>query len=78
MSEYAVLLADQVAEFLDVADEKTERICKEKLGYLADHPYPGAGRGNKEKLPYRRSPGQVPTPHLSYLNCLLYDSSGRA
>lgn len=51
MSEYAVLLADQVAEFLDVADEKTERICKEKLGYLADHPYPGAGRGDKEKLP---------------------------
>lgn len=51
MSEYAVLLSESVAEFLDVADEKTERICKEKLGFLAADPYPGGGRGDKEKLP---------------------------
>ncbi|MFC6987500.1 type II toxin-antitoxin system RelE/ParE family toxin [Haloplanus sp. GCM10025708] len=51
MSEYDVLLGDQPREFLDVADEKTERICKEKLGYLAENPYPGRGRGDKEKLP---------------------------
>ncbi|MFP4591263.1 MAG: type II toxin-antitoxin system RelE/ParE family toxin [Halobacteriales archaeon] len=51
MSEYAVLLSDEVVEFLDVADEKTERICKEKVGYLANHPYPGTGRGEKETLP---------------------------
>jgi len=30
---------------------KTERICKENLGYLAESPYPGRGRGDKEKLP---------------------------
>jgi mRNA-degrading endonuclease RelE of RelBE toxin-antitoxin system len=51
MSEFAVLLGDEAREFLAVADEKTERICKEKLGYLAENPYPGRGRGDKEKLP---------------------------
>lgn len=51
MSEYEVLLSDAAREFLDVADEKTERICKEKLDFLAENPYPGRGRGDKEKLP---------------------------
>ncbi|ELZ44640.1 plasmid stabilization system [Halorubrum coriense DSM 10284] len=51
MSEYDVLLADKAREFLEVADEKTERICKENLGYPAENPYPGRGRGDKEKLP---------------------------
>lgn len=51
MSEYQVLLGDEAHEFLAAADEKTERICKENLGYLADNPYPGRGRGDKEKLP---------------------------
>jgi mRNA-degrading endonuclease RelE of RelBE toxin-antitoxin system len=51
MSEYQVLLGDGAREFLGAADGKTERICKENLGYLADNPYPGRGRGDKEKLP---------------------------
>jgi len=51
MSEYAVLLGDDAREFLDVADDKTTRICTEKLRYLAENPYPGRGRGDKEKLP---------------------------
>ncbi|WP_181692924.1 type II toxin-antitoxin system RelE/ParE family toxin [Natronomonas sp. LN261] len=51
MSKHAVLLGDDACEFLDVADEKTERVCKEKLGYLAESPYPGRGRGDKEKRP---------------------------
>ena len=50
MSDYAVLLGDDAHEFLDIADKKTERICKENLGYLAENPYPGQGRGDKEKL----------------------------
>ncbi len=33
MSEYDVLLGEKTREFLDVADEKTERICTEKLGF---------------------------------------------
>lgn len=49
--EYAVLLGDNPREFLEVADEKTKRICKEKLRYLTESPYPGRGRGDKEKLP---------------------------
>ncbi|MFW6317865.1 MAG: type II toxin-antitoxin system RelE family toxin [Halorubrum sp.] len=51
MSEYEVLLGDEAREFLDVADEKTRRICTENLEYLAENPYPGRGRGDKEKLP---------------------------
>ncbi len=51
MSEYEVLLGDDAREFLDVADEKTTRICTENLGYLAENPYPGRGQGDKEKLP---------------------------
>ena len=51
MSNYDVLLGDDAREFLDVADEKTERVCKEKLEYLTESPYPGRGRGDKEKLP---------------------------
>lgn len=51
MSEYAVLLGEDARESLDAADEKTERVCKENLGYLAENPYPGRSRGDKEKLP---------------------------
>jgi len=50
MSNYAVLLGDDAREFLTLADEKTERVCREKLEFLAENPYPGRGRGDKEKL----------------------------
>jgi len=50
MSDYDVLLGDQPREFLDAADERTERICTENPRYLAENPYPGRGRGDKEKL----------------------------
>ena len=46
-----LLPGDDVREFLDVADEKTERVCKETLGDLAEGPYPGRGRGEKGRLP---------------------------
>jgi len=48
MSDYDVLLGDDAREFLDVADDKTTRITKENLGYLAETPYLGRGRGDKE------------------------------
>lgn len=51
MSEYTVLLGADARDFLTVADATTERICTEKLGFLAENPYPGRGRGDKEKLP---------------------------
>lgn len=48
MAEYDVLLGEGANEFLEVADEKTERICREKQGFLAENPCPGRGRGDKE------------------------------
>lgn len=51
MPEYDVLLHPDVHEFLEAVDEKTERIVREKLGYLAENPYPGRGQGDKERLP---------------------------
>lgn len=51
MSDYEVLLSPDVVEFLEAADEKTERIVRNHLGYLEDNPYPGQGPGDTEKLP---------------------------
>ena len=51
MAEYAVLLAEDAREFLKVADEKAERVCTEKLEYLAENPYLGYERSDEEKLP---------------------------
>jgi mRNA-degrading endonuclease RelE of RelBE toxin-antitoxin system len=47
---YQVLLHPDADAFLDDLDEKSERICRENLGYLAENPYPGRGRGDKEGL----------------------------
>lgn len=50
---HTVLLGEQPREFLEGADEKTERIVRDNLGKLSDnpHPRPGSGRGDREKLP---------------------------
>jgi len=50
---FTVLLGDQPRAFLDDSNEKTERIVRENLEKLADEPYPrpGAGQGDREKLP---------------------------
>jgi mRNA-degrading endonuclease RelE of RelBE toxin-antitoxin system len=47
---YDVLLHPRVDTFLTAADEKTERICRDNLGYLETNPQPGSGRGDKERL----------------------------
>lgn len=47
---YRVLLGEQPHEFLDSADEKTTRICRQNLLKLEDDPYPGGGKGDKERL----------------------------
>jgi hypothetical protein len=56
MSEYAVLLAEDAREFLKVADEKAERVCTEKLEYLAENPYHGYERSDEEKFSTSQSP----------------------
>lgn len=47
---YEVLLHPDADAYLSELDEKSERICRENLGYLAENPYPGRGRGDKEGL----------------------------
>lgn len=49
---FTVLLGEQPREFLEKADEKTERIVRDNLQKLADDPYPrpGTGQGDREKL----------------------------
>jgi mRNA-degrading endonuclease RelE of RelBE toxin-antitoxin system len=50
---FTVLLGDQPRAFLNDADAKTERIVRDNLAKLAEepHPRPGAGQGDREKLP---------------------------
>jgi len=47
---YNVLLADEARTYRQALDEKSQRILKYNLRKLADDPYPGAGKGDKEKL----------------------------
>lgn len=47
---YNVLLADEARVYLQALDEKSQRIVKDNLRKLADDPYPGSGKGDKEKL----------------------------
>ena len=37
-------------EYLRALDEKSRRICKDNLRKLEEDPYPGRGRGDKERL----------------------------
>ncbi len=52
MKTYKVLLARDAVEFLNQLDDKSKRICRDNLQKL-EHPYPGQGIGDKEKLPIR-------------------------
>ncbi len=47
---YNVLLGDAARDYLAALDDKSTRICKDNLRKLAEKPYPGAGRGDKETL----------------------------
>jgi mRNA-degrading endonuclease RelE of RelBE toxin-antitoxin system len=48
---YSILLGDQPRDYLAALGEKDERICKENLRKLEEHPYPGRGKGDKEAIP---------------------------
>lgn len=47
---YDVLLHPDAHEFLEGLDEKSRRIVRENLKKLGDNPYPGRGKGDKERL----------------------------
>lgn len=50
MTEYRLLVEADVLAFIEGLDEKSERICKRNLEKLAENPYPGRGKGDKERL----------------------------
>ena len=50
MVAYSLSLGDVALSFLESLDEKSKRICKAHLKKLQDHPYPGRGIGDKERL----------------------------
>ncbi len=50
MTEYDVQVSKEVNEYLNSLDEKSQRICRKNLKKLKKNPYPGKGKGDKEKL----------------------------
>jgi len=50
LTSYQVLLSPDAEEFYSTLDEKSRRIVRENLEKLAESPYPGRGKGDKEKL----------------------------
>lgn len=51
---YKVLIDREALDFVNNLPEKSQRIVKENLKKLERTPYPGSGRGDKEKLTHRR------------------------
>lgn len=50
---YKVLIDTEALEYVDKLPEKSQRIVKENLNKLDESPYPGTGRGDKEKLLFK-------------------------
>jgi mRNA-degrading endonuclease RelE of RelBE toxin-antitoxin system len=47
---YEIMITEDVREFLDNLSKKDSRICRDNLKKLEGDPFPGGGRGDKEKL----------------------------
>jgi len=50
---YRVLIDRDAREYVNGLPEKSHRIVKKNLKKLGERPYPGTGRGDKEKLTHR-------------------------
>ncbi len=50
MSNYEVCLSKDSEAFLNSLDKKSSRICGNNLEKLKENPYPGKGKGDKEKI----------------------------
>ena len=50
MADYQLLIEEGALAFIDSLDEKSKRICKDNIKKLAEDPYPGSGKGDKERL----------------------------
>lgn len=53
MAPHRVEIEARVRSFLDALDAKSRRICVANLKKLAQSPYPGRGKGDKERLVVR-------------------------
>lgn len=47
---YEIKVTKEVQNFIQNLDKKSKRICKNNLKKLENHPRPGRGKGDKEKL----------------------------
>ncbi len=50
MSEYLLKIDPDELEYIEGLDDKSERIVKDNLEKLEENPYPGRGKGDKERL----------------------------
>ncbi|MFQ5975986.1 MAG: type II toxin-antitoxin system RelE/ParE family toxin [Candidatus Hydrothermarchaeales archaeon] len=50
---YKVLIDTVALHYVNNLPEKSQRIVKENLKKLGESPYPGTGRGDKEKLVFK-------------------------
>ncbi|MEE8401757.1 MAG: hypothetical protein V3R86_06350 [Candidatus Hydrothermarchaeaceae archaeon] len=50
---YRVLIDTDALGYVNNLPQKSQRIVKENLKKLGENPYPGVGRGDKEKLTHR-------------------------
>ena len=48
--KYRILITEDIQNFLNSLDDKSQRIIRNNLKKLTSNPYPGSGRGDKEKL----------------------------
>lgn len=48
--KYRLLITEDIRDFLNSLDDKSQRIIRNNLKKLVSNPYPGSGKGDKEKL----------------------------
>ena len=63
---YAVFIDKDALDFVDALPDKSGRIVKENLKKLGENPYPGRGKGDKEKLAHGVS---------LFIDCILVEPS---
>ena len=47
---YELFIEEEALDFLNKLSDKSQRIIDRNLKALAEYPYPGRGRGDKEKI----------------------------
>jgi mRNA-degrading endonuclease RelE of RelBE toxin-antitoxin system len=50
MASYTVLIEGSALDFVNSLPEKSRRIVKDNLRRLGENPFPGSGKGDKERL----------------------------